>query len=386
MNASWQSVVAGIAKGLIALSVLPVRQRWLPVSLIALLPALLVIVTWVIPQGYQSLDIRQRIVLLEHKIGEPGRLHAARPSGFKEVWQHVVAKFPHWQQQHAEHRWLGGLVELGAEHRLRTLKLESTGGRTLPRVQVKQSSPSASSTGFTAPMLTQQGFVWQMQGTFIDVLMVLDVLTSVATQIDAFSVEWLADTATSVDSRPSGSSSVRVDLKFRLYVHERKGPTDNVGMALGPKFELTELARPSRWRDIKALTSNAGEYSLTCQPVTRGSLGFVATGPSGIFLEEDVQDIRLVGVIEAVADSGQSRLRGVFRNGRGAFAIAALHTRLSTQGYRLVLLDRQRAVLQAPQPEGKETVNQDALVLDLRPTPSVAAEGIVLHASARHSQ
>ena len=52
MNASWQSVVAGIAKGLIALSVLPVRQRWLPVSLIALLPALLVVVTWVIPQGY----------------------------------------------------------------------------------------------------------------------------------------------------------------------------------------------------------------------------------------------------------------------------------------------------------------------------------------------
>ena len=189
-----------------------------------------------------------------------------------------------------------------------------------------------------------------------------------------------------MDSRPSGSSSVQVDLKFRLYVHERKGPTDNVGMALGPNFALTELARPSRWRDIKALTSNAGEYSLTCQPVTRGSLGFVATGPSGIFLEEDVQDIRLVGVIEAVADSGQSRLRGVFRNGRGAFAIAALHTRLSTQGYRLVLLDRQRAVLQAPQPEGKETVNQDALVLDLRPTPSVAAEGIVLHASARHSQ
>ena len=117
MNASWQSVVAGIAKGLIALSVLPVRQRWLPVSLIALLPALLVVVTWVIPQGYQSLDIRQRIVLLEHKIGEPGRLHAARPSGFKEVWQHVVAKFPHWQPQHAEHRWLGGLVELGAEAR-----------------------------------------------------------------------------------------------------------------------------------------------------------------------------------------------------------------------------------------------------------------------------
>ena len=51
-NENWRTVVAAISKGLITLSVLPVRQRFLPVSLIALLPALLVVVTGVIPQCY----------------------------------------------------------------------------------------------------------------------------------------------------------------------------------------------------------------------------------------------------------------------------------------------------------------------------------------------
>jgi hypothetical protein len=137
---------------------------------------------------------------------------------------------------------------------------------------------------------------------------------------------------------------------------------------------------------MDALISNAGEHLLTCQSLTRNGLGFVATGPSGIFLEDDVQNIRLVGVIETAADSGQPRPRGVFRNAQGAFAIAALHDRLSIQGYRLVFLDRQRAVLQGSQPEGKETANQGSLVLDLRPTPSFAGDWIVLNASPRRSQ
>ena len=386
MNASWQSIVAGIAKGLIALSVLPVRQRSLSVFLIALLPPLLVAITAVIPQCYQSRNIGQRILVLERELDSLSRLDAAQPIGFRDAWQHIVAKFPPWHPQRAEHRWLGRLVDLGTEYRLRTLKLESTGPRRLAGMPAKQRSALASIVDVTQPTLTQQGFVWQLQGTFIDVLMMLDVLTSVATQIDEFSVEWLSDTATAIDARPSGSASVRVDLKFRLHVQEHNGSAVNVGTEVGPNVVLTEPARPSRWRGIDALISNAGAHSLSCQSVTRGSLSFVATGPSGIFLGDDVQDIRLVGVIETVADSGQPRLRGLFRNGQGVFAIAALHTRLSTQGYRLVLLDRQRAVLQSPEPEGQKKTNQASLVLDLRPTPPVARNGIVLHASSRRGQ
>ena len=383
MTASWQRVVAGIAKGLISLSVIPVRQRFLPVFLIALLPALLVVVVGVIPRCYQSHDIGQRTGVLEHELDSSSGLQAALPIGVEDAWQQVVEKFPRWHPQQAEHRWLAGLVDLGAAYRLRTLKLESTGSRRLPG---RQPSAPASINGLTRPVLTQQGFVWQMQGTFIDVLRVLDVLTSVATQIDEFSVEWLAETTTPVDSRPSGSAGLRVDLKFRLFVYEGNGPADNIGMALGPNFVVTEQARSSRWRGMDALIWNAGEHSLTCQSLTRESLGFVATGPPGIFLEDDVQDIRLVGVIETAADSGQPRPRGVFRNAQGAFAIAALHNRLSTQGYRLVFLDRQRAVLQGPQPEGKATTNQGSLVLDLRPPPSFAGDGIVLNASPRRDQ
>ena len=386
MTASWQRVVAGIAKGLISLSVIPVRQRFLPVCLIALLPALLVVAVGVIPQSYRLHNIGQRTSVLEHELDSSSGLQSAHPIAVEDAWQHVVAKFPRWHPLQAEHRWLAGLVDLGAAYRLRTLKLESTGSRRLPGMPARQPSAPASINGLARPMLTQQGFVWQMQGMFIDVLMVLEVLTSVATQIDEFSVEWLAHTATSVDSQPSGSVGVRVDLKFRLYVHERNGPADNVGMALGPNFVVTEPARSSRWRGMDALISNAGEHLLTCQPLTRNGLGFVATGPSGIFLEDDVQNIRLVGVIETAADSGQPRPRGVFRNAQGAFAIAALHDRLSIQGYRLVFLDRQRAVLQGSQPEGKETANQGSLVLDLRPTPSFAGDWIVLNASPPRSQ
>ena len=45
-------------------------------------------------------------------------------------------------------------------------------------------------------MLTQRGFVWQVQGSVMDVLTVLDVLTAVAIQIDELA-DWLSDTASS---------------------------------------------------------------------------------------------------------------------------------------------------------------------------------------------
>ena len=380
-NENWRTVVAAISKGLITLSVLPVRQRFLPVFLIALLPALLVVVTGVIPQCYQSRDIGQRTVVLERKLASPSRLPAAHPIGFEDAWRRVVAKFPRWHPHQAEHPWLSGLVDLGIAYRLSTLKLESTGPRRLPGMLAKQGSTPASIVGFTAPMLTQQGFVWQVRGSVMDVLTVLDVLTAVAIQIDELSVDWLSDAVNSNLAQSTSSASVRVDLKFRLYVHEPNRHMHDSGSALGPNFDFTKPAHSGRWRSIDALTSDGHLHSMTCQPST--SFGLIATDASGIFLKDDVQDIRLVGVIETATDSGQSRMRGVFRNGQGAFGIAALDALLSMQSYRLVLLDRQRAVLQPTQPEGEETIDQASLVLSSRPSSYGAEEGVVLKPSSR---
>ena len=104
------------------------------------------------------------------------------------------------------------------------------------------------------------------------------------------------------------------------------------------------------------------------------------------FLEDDVQDIRLVGVIETATDPGQSQMRGVFRNGQGTFGIAALDALLSMQGYRLVLLDRQRAVLQPTQPEEEETIDRASLVLKLETLFVRCTRGVVLKPLSRRVQ
>lgn len=216
--------------------------------------------------------------------------------------------------------------------------------------------------------------------------MVLGVLTSVATQIDEFTVERLGDGTAAMDSEPSDLAGVRADLKFRLYVREPSEPTDRVGMTSWPNPDAAKSAQLSRWRRVSALLSNAGEHSANCQSSAQDSLGFVAAGSLGIFLEDDVQNITLVGVIDTEAGSDRPKLRAVFRNGQGTFAIAALQTRLSAQDYRLVLLDRQRAVLQRPRLKEHEAVTQESIVLNLRPALPVAGENVVLNVAARRSQ
>ena len=62
MAANGRTLGAGVSKILMSLSVLPIHQRILPVSVIALLPALSIIVVGVIPQCQRSLDVRQGTV------------------------------------------------------------------------------------------------------------------------------------------------------------------------------------------------------------------------------------------------------------------------------------------------------------------------------------
>lgn len=386
MTADWQTFVAGVSKSVISLSVLPIHQRILPMSVIALLPALLIIVVWVIPQCQRVLDVRQGTVALERELDELHPFRTPQSKRLKDAWQLVVAKFPLWHLQHAEHRWLAGLVDLGTEHQLRTVKLKSTGGRGLPGITAEQNGSPVSATNLRVPVLTQQSFIWQVEGEFVDVLMVLGVLTSVATQIDEFTVERLGDGTAAMDSEPSDLAGVRADLKFRLYVREPSEPTDRVGMTSWPNPDAAKSAQLSRWRRVSALLSNAGEHSANCQSSAQDSLGFVAAGSLGIFLEDDVQNITLVGVIDTEAGSDRPKLRAVFRNGQGTFAIAALQTRLSAQDYRLVLLDRQRAVLQRPRLKEHEAVTQESIVLNLRPALPVAGENVVLNVAARRSQ
>ena len=386
MAANGPTLGAGVSKILMSLSVLPIHQRILPVSVIALLPALSIIVVGVIPQCQRSLDVRQGTVALERALDQLHPFRAAQPKAVKEAWQLVVAKFPLWHAQQAEHRWLAGLVDLGTEYQLRTVKLKSNGRRGLSETTAKRQWIPASVPDLRASSLTQQSFIWQVEGKFIDVLMVLSVLTSVATEIDEFAVEWLSDRTAPTDAEHSDLPDVRVDLKFRLYVREPSAPTDRVGETLWPNPLDPQSARPGRWQRISALLSNAGEHSVNCQSSTRGSLGFIATGSLGIFLEDDVQDITLVGVIDTQAGADRPELRAVFRNGHGTFAIAALQTRLSAQDYRLVLLDRQRAVLQRPRLKAQQAIAQESIVLNLQPPLSFAGENVLLNVAARRRQ
>ena len=176
----------------------------------------------------------QGTVALERALDQLHPFRAAQPKAVKEAWQLVVAKFPLWHAQQAEHRWLAGLVDLGTEYQLRTVKLKSNGRRGLSETTAKRQWTPASVPDLRASSLTQQSFIWQVEGKFIDVLMVLSVLTSVATEIDEFAVEWLSDRTAPTDAEHSDLPDVRVDLKFRLYVREPSAPTDRVGETLWP--------------------------------------------------------------------------------------------------------------------------------------------------------
>ena len=359
MAANGPTLGAGVSKILIVIERVTHSPTYFTcVGNCPLLPALSIIVVGVIPQCQRSLDVRQGTVALERALDQLHPFRAAQPKAVKEAWQLVVAKFPLWHAQQAEHRWLAGLVDLGTEYQLRTVKLKSNGRRGLSETTAKRQWTPASVPDLRASSLTQQSFIWQVEGKFIDVLMVLSVLTSVATEIDEFTVERLGDGTAAMDSEPSDLAGVRADLKFRLYVREPSEPTDRVGMTSWPNPDAAKSAQLSRWRRVSALLSNAGEHSANCQSSAQDSLGFVAAGSLGIFLEDDVQNITLVGVIDTEAGSDRPKLRAVFRNGHGTFAIAALQTRLSAQDYRLVLLDRQRAVLQRPRLKAQQAITQ----------------------------
>ena len=103
------------------------------------------------------------------------------------------------------------------------------------------------------------------EGKFIDVLMVLSVLTSVATEIDEFAVEWLSDRTAPTDAEHSDLPDVRVDLKFRLYVREPSAPTVSVRLCGRIPHWTLNPRGPGRWQRISALLSNASEHSVNCQ-------------------------------------------------------------------------------------------------------------------------
>ena len=340
------------------------------IALIAPLLLVVLLIGWICtaPMLRQSADLDLQITQTRQVSfeAEQHRRDWAQPSNVS--WQNALGRYLPWHEQQVKTKWLSSFTDLGSQHQLRTVSLETADSRIWHAKAELGQLAALGALRDLVPKFMQQAYIWQFEGALPDVFAMLDRLASVAITLDKLAITptHLAEQAQQI--KANAGNEVMAELTFRVFV-QRIEPA-----SAADQFFTLPRAAAKDWPLLATVQSVGTGLAVSCRPV------LAADGAVQHILADDhMPAITFVGVMEVgagkVDEPSQHRatnLHGVFRNTQGVLRTAAAEAKVSAQEYRLALLDSQRAVLQPPLQSVAANNQAKPVVLMLRPPPALS--------------
>lgn len=316
-------------------------------------------------------------------------------TGNEASLQAWLAIFPQWRSANTEQDRLSSLVDLASKRQIQTLQLQAApeGAASLTlltRQEIRRLQQA------DVPLeIVQQGYRWQLQGSYLNLMLLLEGLTQKAASIDELSIQRLDEISQSgslsglpTDNIPKSPRDkagafqraradqadvlFRADVAFRHFV--RKGGNLPVPQSSEPRPTIADFFEHPRtfdWRTTALAYSQAATGSIgRCNTSAVGYLDGVARQGAHIFADQQIEKIVLVGTVALRGQSGMdgdhNQLRAVFRGDRGQLRAAEIGSVVASQGYRLVSLSRRQATLKGPDsgaPNNQRVLGLPALYL-----------------------
>lgn len=343
------------------------------IALIAPLLLVVLLIGWICsaPMLRQSADLdvqiaQTRQVSLE---AEQHRRDWAQPSNVP--WQNALGRYLPWHEQQVKTKWLSSLTDLGSQHQLRTVSLETADSRIWHAKAELGQLAALGALRDLVPKFMQQVYIWQFEGALPDVFAMLDRLASVAITLDKLAITPTHLAEQAQQTNVNAGNEVMAELTFRVFL-KRVEP-----VSAADQFFTLPRAAAKDWPLLAAVQSVGTGLAVSCRSALAANNADGAV--QHIFADDHMPAITFVGVMEVGAGEvaepsqhGATNLHGVFRNTQGVLRTAAAEAKVSAQEYRLALLDSQRAVLQPPL-QSVATKNQaKPVVLMLRPPPALS--------------
>lgn len=321
----------------------------------------------------------------------------------------VSAKFPRLNVDQPAQRLIDELLQLGAKFQVQTTQLQSTRNtETLATAAFSGGASIGQRRPEEWPNFKQQVFTWHFQGKATDVLSLLERLAAAAMSIQQLSIQQLSIQKPSIQ-KLSIEGSPKQTLDEAGQVHASNAAIDGWVQAsltfrqyfihavpVGAEADVDWDAAHEVWAAPRAksavdkhLFSAMSESSSCSYLAGKDSVG--ETGNSALLLGHNhINTLSLVGVLEDQDSVAGPRLQAILRSDGGKLAVlalpdstsgaAAVSPRVSAQGYQLVMLNRYRAVLRAPELNEVTSVGgtdeQPLVVLPLRPRLSEMNSGL----------
>lgn len=349
----------------------------------------------ILPAKQQLSMVRDEIYQRQNVLHALKAQHSRGSTGNEANLQAWLAIFPQWRSANAEQDRLSSLVDLASKRQIQTLKLQAAPEESAPLTLLTRQEIRRLQQADVPIEIVQQGYRWQLQGSYLNLMLLLEDLTQKAASIDDLSIQRLddksqsasvsgfstgnilnspRDTADAFQSAREDQADVlfRADLAFRHFV--RKGGNLPVPESSEPRPTAADFFKHPPtfdWQTTGLANSSVATGSIgRCSTSAAGYLNGVARQGAHIFADQQIEKIVLVGTVALREQSGidgdQNQLRAVFRGDRGQLRAAEIGSVVAAQGYRLVSLSRRQATLEGPDrgaPNNQRVLGLPALYL-----------------------